>query len=370
MSPDAPRLHALTWTVWMVAGAVAVQAATNPLAVTLVLLACFLVVEVHGRRSALARAFPVMVALAAVFGLIRVALTVLTTHTGMHVLVTLPSATVPEWLGGFTVGGTIERSALLQSLAEAYAVVGFVAVFAAWNAVVSHHEVLRAVPRAFHEPALVVTIAIAFVPATIAAVRAVQLGDRARCGGDPPRRGRLRRLVVPVFEGGLERAIALAESMDSRGLGHRRATTDELRTGRVTLLALLTTAGALVAMISQARTAAAILAGVGLAAFAAAVVLASRAEARTRYRPRPIRRADLVQIACSVAAVTGIAIASISGDSTLHWSADPLAVPGISPLVVVALLMLGAPAAVRASNPSHPSKSSSTAVERERAWAN
>jgi energy-coupling factor transport system permease protein len=344
MSPEAPALHALTWTVWMVAAAVAVQTATNPLYVTLVVLACWLVVEVHGRDSAMARAFPVMVGLAAFFGLVRVVVTTLTTHTGLHVLVTLPSVTVPDWLGGFTVGGTIERTALLQSLAEAWAVVGFVAVFAAWNAVVSHHEVLRAVPRAFHEPALVVTIAVAFVPSTIAALRAVQLGDRARCGGTPRRRGRLRRLVVPVFEGGLERAIALAESMDSRGLGHQRATAAERRTGRVTLFALLTTAGALVAMISRARVAAAVLAVTGIAAFAVAVVLASRAEARTRYRPRPIRRRDLVQAAVAVVAVGGVVLASLADDATLHWSADPLAAPSASLLVVTALMLLGAPA--------------------------
>ena len=146
MSTAAPRLHALTWTVWMVAAAVSVQIATSPLYVTIVLLVSVLVVEVHGRDGALARAFPVMVGLAAVFGLVRVAITALTTHSGIDVLCTLPHLTVPDWLGGFTVGGTIERGAVLQSLAEAYAVVGFVAVFAAWNSVVSHHEVLRAVP--------------------------------------------------------------------------------------------------------------------------------------------------------------------------------------------------------------------------------
>ena len=347
MSTAAPRLHALTWTVWMVAAAVSVQIATSPLYVTIVLLVSVLVVEVHGRDGALARAFPVMVGLAAVFGLVRVAITALTTHSGIDVLCTLPHLTVPDWLGGFTVGGTIERGAVLQSLAEAYAVVGFVAVFAAWNSVVSHHEVLRAVPRAFHEPALVVTIAIAFVPSTIAALRAVQLGDRARCGGTPARRGRLRRLIVPVFEGGLERAIALAESMDSRGLGHQQATTAERRTGWCTLGALLAMAAALVAMISQARTAAAVLGSIGFVSFGAAVVLASRAEQRTRYRPRPVTRLDVVMIASCVVAVVGVAMASLRNDTTLHWAVSPLHVPGASPLVVIALAVLAVPALLR-----------------------
>src|SRR5204862_4863805 len=139
----------------------------------------------------------------------------LTTHgTADVVLFTLPlHATLPDWLGGFTVGGAVSRGPVLQSLADAYWVVGFVTVFAAWNAVVSHHEALRAVPRAFHEPALVVTVAIAFVPSTLATLRAVQEAERARTGGAVRRRGALRRRIIPVLESGLERAVALAESM-------------------------------------------------------------------------------------------------------------------------------------------------------------
>src|SRR5262249_10553813 len=157
----------------------------------------------------------------------------------------------------------------------AYWVVGFVTVFAAWNAVVSHHEVLRAVPRAFHEPALVVTVAIAFVPSTIAAVRDVRLAERARCGTQPRRRGRLRRLVIPVFEGGIDRAINLAESMDSRGLGHGRAEPAETAAGWSVLVALLAIAGGFVALVSNATGAAYGAFAFGAAAFVVAVVLAS-----------------------------------------------------------------------------------------------
>ena len=38
-------------------------------------------------------------------------------------------------------------------------------------------------PRAFHELGLVVTIALAFVPSTLAALRASRESDRARTGG-------------------------------------------------------------------------------------------------------------------------------------------------------------------------------------------
>src|SRR4051794_35481821 len=280
--PHGLRLHALTWTVWMVAAAACVQLAPSPVYVTVVILVSVLVVEVHGRRTALARAFPVMVALASAFGLVRVLITTLTTHgTGDVVLYTLPAhITMPDWLGGFTVGGAVERGPVLQSIADAYWVVGFVTVFAAWNAVVSHHEVLRAVPRAFHEPALVVTVAIAFVPSTIAAVRDVLLAERARCGGQPRRRGRLRRLVLPVFEGGIERAINLAESMDSRGLGHGRPERTDAVAGWCVLVALLSFAGGFVALVSNATGAAYGVFVFGAAAFTLSVIVASRGHRR------------------------------------------------------------------------------------------
>lgn len=161
MASDRPSLHAATWIVWAAAAVVSVQLAPNVLYAILVLLVAVLVVETHGRRTGLARAFPVFLALGASFGLLRVVLTVATTHGLGAPIATVPHLTLPRLLGGFRVGGTIERQVLWQALADALIIVVVIAVFGAWNAVVSHHEVLQSVPRAFHELGLVVTIALA-----------------------------------------------------------------------------------------------------------------------------------------------------------------------------------------------------------------
>ncbi len=76
---------------------------------------------------------------------------------------------------------------------------------------------MQSLPRAFHELGLVVAVGVAFVPTTITAIHDVREADQARTGGRPVRRGRLIRQIVPVLENGLERAVTLAESMDSRG---------------------------------------------------------------------------------------------------------------------------------------------------------
>jgi energy-coupling factor transport system permease protein len=344
MHADRPTLHAATWVVWAAASVVSVQLAPNVLYASLVLLVAVLVVETHGRRTGLARAFPVFVALGVSFGLLRVVLTTLTTHGLGTPIVTIPHAVLPRILGGFRVGGTIERQVLYQALADALVIVVIIAVFGAWNAVVSHHEVLQSVPRAFHELGLVVTIALAFVPSTLAALRASREADRARTGGVVVRRGRLVRHAVPVLESGMERAVALAESMDSRGFGHRPAGRGERLAAVGTLGGLLGLGGAFVALVGGAHVAALISGSVGLALVVGAIASASSAAKRVRYRPRRLTAADRRVMAAVLIAPVGLAFIGAFGDRSLRWSPTASGLPPFHPLVVLALLALSVPA--------------------------
>lgn len=347
---DRPALHAATWIVWAVAAVVSVQLAPNVLYASVVLLVAVLVVETHGRRTGLARAFPVFVAIGATFGLLRVVLTVATTHGLGTPLLTVPHATLPRILGGFRVGGTIERQVLYQALADALVVVVVIAVFGAWNAVVSHHEVLQSTPRAFHELGLVVTIALAFVPSTIAALRASREADRARTGGTIVRRGRLVRHAVPVLESGMERAVALAESMDARGFGHRPAGRGERIAALGTLGGLLGLGGCFVALIGSANGAALVSGVVGVTLLVVAVASASSAARRVRYRPRKLTARDARVMAAVLVAPIGLAVLGIAGDHSLRWAPTEPGLPPFHPLVIVVLLALCIPTLV--ANPS------------------
>jgi energy-coupling factor transport system permease protein len=332
--------------VWAAAAVVSVQLAPNMLYAILILLVTVLVVEVHGRQTGLARAFPVFVALGASFGLLRVILTVATTHGIGTPIATVPHVDLPRLLGGFRVGGTIERPVLWQAIADALLIVVVIAVFGAWNAVVSHHEVLQSTPRAFHELGLVVTIALAFVPSTLAALRASRESDRARTGGVIVRRGRLVRHAVPVLESGMERAVALAESMDSRGFGHRPAGRGEQIAAIGTLGGLLGLGGAFVALIGGAHLAAVISGGLGLVLLVVAVSSASGAARRVRYRPRRLTALDARVMAAVAIAPLGLAVLGAVGDRSLRWVPTGSSLPPFHPLVVVLLLALVTPAIV------------------------
>lgn len=339
--------HATTWLVWAIAATASLQIAPSPLYVAIVIAIATLMVSAYGLDSPYARAYPILVGVAVVFALLRVALTALTTHGGPHVLVTLPAATLPDWLGGFTVGSTIEAPIVAQAAYEGFVIVGVVAVFAALNAVVSHHELVQSLPRAFHELGLVVAVGIAFVPTTITAIHDVREADRARTGGRPVRRGRLVRQIVPVLENGLERAITLAESMDSRGFARGGSTPAERAAAWCGAAGLLALGGAFVALVAGSSDVALACMVAGTAAIVVAMVVASRGSARVRYRPRRLTRADvLVMVAVSLAPIA-LAVLSLTGDDSLAWVASPLRWPTLSVLPVLALGVLCVPLARR-----------------------
>ncbi|MEZ5181270.1 MAG: hypothetical protein R2702_05275 [Acidimicrobiales bacterium] len=339
-------LHAVTWLTWAIAAAAAVQIAPNPLYVALVLAISFLVVSAHRLDTTLARAFPILVGLGIAFAVLRVVLTALTTHSPAidgppeYLWFTLPSFGLPRLLGGFTVGGTIEGDVVLYAAAQAFAVVGIMGAFGAFNAVASHHELVQAAPRAFHEPGLIVTVALAFVPSTMAAVADVREADRARTGGRVVRRGRLVRLTVPIVESGLERAVALAESMDSRGFARQARGGADRVAAWLGLGALLALGGGFVALIGRRGAVAAIAGAVGVIALVGAVVLSSRAVRTTRYRPRRLAPLDLAVGAISIAVPISLALLSTLGDQQLWWSAPPVTFPtfSIGPALCIGLL--------------------------------
>jgi energy-coupling factor transport system permease protein len=334
----------LVWLLWAIAAAGSVQLAPNPLYVALVIVCSAVVVEAHAEGGPLRGAFPVVLLAGLAFAVLRLVLTVATTHGTGSVLWTLPHATLPAIVGGFTLGGTVEAPVVARAAAEGFALIGILAAFGAFNAVVSHYELVQSAPRAFYEVGLAVTVALAFVPSTVAAVGAVREADRARTGGRVVRRGRLLRQIVPILETGMERAVGLAESMDSRGFGHRRATAADAIAGWLSLGSLLALGACFVALVARAGRVAVALAAVGTVGVVAAVAVVSRSSRRVSYRPRRLGASDWGLAAVAWIAPTSLAALTALGDDTLVWPRADLARPGLNLLAVVAVAALAVPA--------------------------
>jgi len=348
--PNTSPLHAITWLFWALAAAVTLQLATSPVYAILLIGVCLAVFEAHRSDSSLARALPILVGIGIAFASLRVVLTALTTHTGIPgtTWFSVPSFTLPRLLGGFTVGGTIEGPVVLDAAAQGLVIVGIMTIFGVFNAVASHHELLQASPRAFHEPGLVVTVALAFVPSTMLAVSSAREADQARTGGRVVRRGRMVRLTIPIVESGLERAMALAESMDARGFARLEPSSGESIGAALGLVAMLSLGGALLALIGQHPAIGLGATSLGVVALVAAVLVTSGASRTTRYRPRPLRRLDLAVMGTCLLAPIGMAALGAAGNGTLHWSADPLTVPQFSLAPALCIALIAVPLAVRA----------------------
>jgi energy-coupling factor transport system permease protein len=341
--------HAVTWVAWAVAAAISTQLAPNPVYVVLVIAIAWLVVGEFGREGPYARAFPILIGVSVFFALLRVLLIALTTHGNSEVLFTTPSFTTPEFLGGFTVGGSTTSPVVAQAFAEGLVVVGIIAVFAAFNAVVAHYELVQAAPRAFYEISLIVLVALAFVPSTIEAVREVREADRARTGGRVVRRGRLIRQVMPVLERGLEKAVTLGESLDSRGFARGQSSASARGAGWAGAASLVALGGAFVALVAGRDTAAIVLGIAGSVGIVATVRNASRATGRIRYRPRRLTNRDRWCIAAVLATPLLLGTMSTIGDDSLTWSVSPMTWPSLHLFPILALVPLLAPIALRAS---------------------
>jgi energy-coupling factor transport system permease protein len=340
----AGHWHAGVWMVWALAAAACVQLAPSPLYVALVVGVAALAVSLHTRPGPYARAFPILLGIGVFFAVARMVLTALTTHGLGDVLFSTPELTLPRLLGGFTVGGPIELQVMLHSLAEGFAIVGVMAVFGAFNSVVSHSELVQSTPRAFYEVGLVVIVALAFVPSTLNAIADVREADRARTGGRVVRRGRLLRQVVPVLELGLERAVTLAESMDSRGFARMRANARDRVAGWCGVASLLALGGAFVALVGERNFVASVLGLGGALGLAFAVALASSSTERIRYRPRRMRAADWLVALAALAAPVALSACALTDDTSLAWFASqPLRWPTLHVLPALALVPLLVP---------------------------
>lgn len=351
---NAGALHAVAWLIWAIGAAISVELAPSPVYVVIVIAVAGVVVAAHGTGSALARAFPLFLAVGGGFAILRVVLTGLTTHTDGSVLVTLPDFRLPALLGGFTVGGPIHAEVVLGAAAESLVVVGVMAVFGAFNAVVAHHQLVQAAPRAFYESGLVLTVSLAFVPSIIGTIQRVREADRARLGGARPPRRRNFSLIVPVLEASLERAVALAESMDSRGFGRSGAGRYARAGVGLALAGLLLIGAAFVALVAAQPGGAVATAVPGLIAVMAGIAVTSAGDRRPRYRRRPLAGPDVVVMGLSLAAPVILGVLAAGGGAGLSWTAGA-GWPAVTPAAVIALLLLAAPAAVGGRTAPAPS---------------
>jgi len=281
-----------------------------------------------------------------------IAFDTLTAHYGETPLLHLPH----QWP---VVGGPITLEAFLFGIISGMALVALVLVFATFNAVVDHYQLLRWVPASLYQAGVVTSIALTFVPQTVASLQEIReaqtlRGHRFRGVRD------LLPLLVPLLTSGLERAIQLAESMEARGFGHLSTGAEEHALPHLCPSApLLNRAGLVVALLGVCAGLFAHEYFAALRLLALAVVAASlgmlvavlrrmgRGVARSRYRHQPWQRRDTaVAVACALVLLAFGAV-WVLRPGLLAYEPYPRATwPSFEPLVALSLLPLLTPAVV------------------------
>jgi energy-coupling factor transport system permease protein len=341
-------LHPLAWWGWALALAAAALRTTNPLLLGLLIAAAWTVVAARRQNAPWARSFGGFLWLGVFVIVLRMVLQVLFgQRLPGHVLFTVPEVTLPSWAAGTSLGGPVTTEAMLLSFRQGLQLATLLACMGAANSLASPSRLLRSLPSILYELGVVVTVALSLAPQATMSVQRVRDARRLRGRPNKGLRG-LRGLAVPVLEGGLERSLDLAASMDSRGYGRRGDTSmSRRRVGQITTLggALALAVGVFGALDDGAPAVLGIpMLVLGGALLAVSFALAQRSATRSRYRPDPWRVPEWLTILAGLAALAALVAASRLGVQGLQPAYSPLHAPTLPFLPAIGILCATLPA--------------------------
>lgn len=348
LSPTPRAIHPGAWWLWAIGLAVAVSQTTNPLVLLIAASAVTFVVVSRRTDSPWARAFRLYAILGGFIIGLRIVLHVLVgLKWGEVIVLPLPLIELPSWSAGINLLGDVRLEGLLAATFEGMRLAAMILCIGAANALADPKRLLASLPGALQEIGTAIVVAISVAPQLAESVRRVHRarllrGDRAR--GVTA----FRRVAMPVLEDTLERSMALAASMDSRGYGRR----NETSAARHRLTGVLALGGLLAMTIGSYGLLDATSPGwlglpvllVGVALGALGLASGSTAVTRTVYRPSPWRVPETLTALCGVL-VAGSAIASTVLEPTaLGMSLAPIAPPPLPWILTTGLLVAALPA--------------------------
>jgi energy-coupling factor transport system permease protein len=343
-------LHPAAWWLWALGLATAASRTTNPLLLTLVVAVAGWVVAARRTDAPWALGFRLYLWLGGIIVASRVLFRVIFGGgQGDHILVTLPQIPLPEVAAGIRLFGPVAAEQLLSGFYDGLRLATMLICLGAANALANPKRMLRAVPGALYEVGTAVVVALSVAPQLVDSVLRVRRARRLRGNGHRGLRA-LRGILMPVLQDALERSLALAAAMDSRGYGRRgTATTGERRlTG---LLVTIGMAGVCVGVygLLDATTPGylgAPMLAIGLVSAIGGLLLGGRLVRRSVYRPDSWRVPELAVAACGMTAAAGLWLSARLDPADLYPALSPLAWPPLAILPAAAILVAVLPAMV------------------------
>lgn len=345
-----PRnLHPVAWWLWALGLVVAASRTTNPLVLGAILAVTGFVVVRRRGTAPWARAFRYYLIFGAFIVVIRIVTRVIFGGgvMGTHVLFTLPSIPLPDWAAGITVGGPVTAEAVLAAAYDGLRLATIIACIGAANALANPKRALRMLPGALYELGVAVVISITVAPQLIAGVQRVRRARRLRGARTRGLRA-LGAIALPVLHDSLDRSLALAAAMDSRGYGRRAAVGASQR--RATVVLLLAGLGALCigvyGMLGGGTSPGVVLPAmcVGVALCIGGMAIGSRRVSHTDYAPDPWDVPESLVVLAGLACAVTFVVATRLDVTGLNPSLSPLAWPSVPVVALVAVLAAATPA--------------------------
>ena len=208
--------HPTAWLIWALAAAVPALLIRNPLYLVIIGLAAWLVFVAASQDAGQEKNWMGLLKMGVFVWVLTIPFNALMIHQGTHVLFRLP-------LSWPLVGGNITLEAVLYGVVSGLALWVLLLIFAAMNAAMDTSQLLRLTPSFLYQAGVVTSIALTFMPQMLLSAKEIREAQQIR--GHRFRGWRdLLPLFVPLLTTGFERAILLAESMESRGFGGQLTT--------------------------------------------------------------------------------------------------------------------------------------------------
>lgn len=353
-------VHPLAWWVWALGLATAASRTTNPLLLCLLVAVAGYVVATHRTDAPWARSYTAFVKLGLAVLLIRLVFAIVlgSPIPGTHTLFTLPEVPLPDWSQGIRLGGRVTAEGFLFALYDGLRLATLLICIGAANALANPARLLKSLPGALYEAGVAVVVAMTFAPHLVADVQRLRAARRLRGRPDRGVRG-LLHVGLPVLEGALERSVALAAAMDSRGYGRTAQVPAPVRrtTAALTLGGLLgVCAGTYGVLTAEGGTYGLPVLLAGLAAALTGLRLGGRRSPRTRYRPDVWGGRAWLVAGSGIAVAVLLIVLGAYDSAALHPTVVPLTSPDL-PLRPAAAILLGLLPAFVVPAPPKPASS-------------
>lgn len=325
------RIHAGAWWVWAIGLGFCATRTTNPVLLVLIVAVTGWVSVTCRPAAPWAGSYGTFLRLALVVIVIRVLFHAFVGGVqGPTELFSLPEVPLPDWADGIRLGGAVTTEGLVASVYDGLRLGTLLVCVGAANSLADPRRLLASLPGALYEVSVAVVVALTTAPQLVVSAKRIRRARQLR-GSSAKGVRRFTSLLVPVVEDALERSLALAATMDSRGYGrpgdvsHReRRLTGICTVGGLAALAF-GTYGWLDTTAPDAVGVPVLL--LGLVLGVVGLTLGSRRVPRTRYRPDRWGGLESLVALGGVAAVVGVLVTEHTGVGQLFPDFTPLAVP-------------------------------------------